>query len=136
MSKGASMTDSRNLSSPLAWHRPLLALLAGLALAVGMLAPHDVAVEQAGAVSTVEIAETAVHPGAPAHFEDSEIKVHPGCVGCLLQLGSSTVLKPPAAPVSPLSRDSRVVVPADQLSSAQLRLLGPARAPPIASLFA
>lgn len=133
MSKGVSMTDSHNLFSPFAWRQPLLALLAGLALAFGMLAPHDLAVEQAGAVSTVEIAETAVHPGAPAHFEDSEIKVHPGCVGCLLQLGSSTVLKPPPAPISLLSQDDRVVTPAVQVSSAQLRLLGPARAPPIAS---
>src|SRR4030095_12531005 len=123
------MAVSRNHLSPLAKRRPLLALLAGLALAFGMLAPHDLAVEQAGAVSRVEIAETAVHPGAPAHFEDAEIKVHPGCVGCLLQLGSSTVLKPPPAPMVPLSRDARVVVPAAQLSSAQPRLLGPARAP-------
>jgi hypothetical protein len=130
------MTDSRTLSSALAWRRPLLALLAGFALASGMLAPHDLAVEQAGAVSRVEIAETAVHPGAPAHFEDAEIKVHPGCVGCLLQLGSSTVLKPPPAPLSPLSRDGRVVTPVVQVTSAQLRLLGPARAPPLASLFA
>src|SRR4030095_2051709 len=57
-----------------------------------------------------------------AHFEDAEIKVHPGCVGCLLQLGSSTVLKPPPAPMVPLSRDARGVVPANPASSARLGL--------------
>jgi hypothetical protein len=127
------MTDSRNLSSPLAWRRSLLALLAGVALAFGMVAPHDVAVEQAGAVSQVEIAETAVHPGAPAHFEDSEIKVHPGCVACLLQLGSSTVLSRPPAPPSLLPPDGYVAAPVAWVSSAKPSLLGPARAPPIAS---
>jgi hypothetical protein len=135
VSMGASMTDSRKPSPPLAWRRRLFAVLAGLALALGMLAPHDVAVEEAGAIVKVEIAETAIHPHAPAHFEDAEFKVHPACVGCLLQLGTSTVLKPPPAPMSPLPRDGSLVAPAAHPSSAQLRRLGPARAPPV-SLFA
>ncbi|HEV8582508.1 MAG TPA: hypothetical protein VGX68_25865 [Thermoanaerobaculia bacterium] len=129
------MTDSRNRFYPIAWRKPLLALLAGLALVLGMAAPHDVAVEQAGAVAKLEIAETAVHPDAPAHFEAAELKVHSGCVGCLLQLGANTVLKPPPAPLSPLSRDGRMATPAAYPSSTQLRRLGPARAPPSASLF-
>ena len=130
------MTDSRNLSSPVSWRRPLLALLAGVALALGMAAPHDMAVELAGTVSQVEIAETAVHPGAPAHFENAEIKVHPGCVACLLQLGSSTVLKHAPAVLPPSPRGSYVAALNAQLSSAKPSLPGPARAPPFASLSA
>jgi hypothetical protein len=133
VSKDTFMTDSRDLSSPLAWRRTLLALVAGLALAFGMVAPHDVAVELAGVVSQVEIAETAVHPGAPAHFEASELKTHPGCVACLLQLGSSTVLSLPPALLSPLPQDGYVAAPAAQVSAVQPPLPGPARAPPTAS---
>jgi hypothetical protein len=126
------MTDSRK-PPPLAWYRPLLALVAGLALAFGMSAPHDMAVELAGVVSPVEIAETAVHPGDPAHFEDAELKLHPGCVACLLQLGSSSVLSRPPAPLPPLSQGSDFVAPIARLSSAKPSLLGPARAPPFSS---
>jgi hypothetical protein len=127
------MTDPRHPSFSTAWRRPLPALLAGLALAFGMAAPHDVAVEQAGRVSRVEIAESAVHPGAPAHFEDAESKVHPGCAACLLQLGSSTILVRPLAPAPPLPQGGHAALPAARVSSAKPFLPGPARAPPIAS---
>jgi len=131
--KGTSVTDFRSLSSPLSWRRPLLALVAGLALALGAVAPHDMAVERTGLVSPVEIAETAVHPGAPAHFEDATIKVHPGCTACLLQLGSGTVLGGPPAQISTLPPCGDVVAPPARVSSAAPSLPGPARAPPSAS---
>lgn len=130
------MKDSRPRFSSTAWRRPLPALLAGLALAFGMAAPHDVAVEQVGKVSQVEIAETAVHPGAPAHVEDAEYKLHPGCAACLLQLGSSTILACPPASQSPLPQGGQIAAPVAQVSSAKPSLPGPARAPPIASLSA
>jgi len=123
----------RNLTSPLAWRRPLCALFAGLALAFGMAVPHDEAVEQAGMVSKVEIAETAVHPGDPAHFESAELKVHPGCTACLLQLGSSTVLGPSPALPSPLPPYRNVALPVELASSGSTSLPGPARAPPTSS---
>jgi len=126
------MTDSRN-PPPLAWYRPLLALLAGVALAFGMAAPHDLAVELAGVGSRVEIAETAVHPDAPAHAEDAEFKLHPPCVACLLQLGSSTVLGRPPALLVPLPRVERSNAAAARFSSAKPPLLVPARAPPFSS---
>jgi hypothetical protein len=125
------MTDPRNL--PSAWSRPLLALLAGFALAFTMMTPHDMAVEQAGGISQVEIAETAVHPDAPAHLEDAEFEVHSGCVACLLQLGSNTVLGRPLALQSPLPQVGHLATPLARISSAKPSLLGPARAPPIFS---
>jgi hypothetical protein len=130
------MKDPRPTFSSTAWRRPLLALLAGFALAFGMVAPHDVAVEQTGKVSRVEIAETAVHPGAPAHFEDAEYKIHPGCAACLLQLGSSTILARPLAPAPPRPQGGHTALPIARIVSAKPSLPGPARAPPIASPFA
>lgn len=127
------MMEHRHNSSPLAWRRPLFALLAGLALAFGMAVPHDEAVEQAGMVSKVEVAETAVHPGDPAHFESAELKIHPGCMACLLQLGSSTVLGPSPALPLPLPPDRNLAVAVERASSGSISLLGPARAPPISS---
>jgi len=127
------MKDSRSLSSLTAWRRSLSALLAGFALAFGMAVPHDVAVEQAGRVSQVEIAETAIHPGAPAHLEDAEYKVHPGCAACLLQLGSSTILACPPASQSLLPQGGHVAAPVAQVPSAKPSLPGPARAPPTTS---
>ncbi|MFL6198744.1 MAG: hypothetical protein ACJ76J_06190 [Thermoanaerobaculia bacterium] len=126
------MSDCRKLCSPFAWRRPLLALLAGLVLASGIV-PHDVAVEQAGLVSQVEIAETPLHPGAPAHIEGAEFKLHPACVACLLQLGRSTVPSLPPATLPPLPESGHVTAPVVRLSSARPVLVGPARAPPIAS---
>ena len=127
------MTGVRNLTIPIAWSRPLLTLLAGLALAFGMAAPHDVAVERAGPASSIEISETAIHPDAPAHLEDAEFKVHSGCVACLLQLGSSTVLDYRPASLSPPPQGQHVARPAARLSSADSFLSGPARAPPTSS---
>lgn len=129
------MTDTRNLFSPLAL-RPLLASLVGLALVCGMVAPHDASVERAGMHSGVEIAETAVHPGDPTHFESAEIKLHPGCTACLLQLGSSTILDRSPAPRQALPPGGNVPLLIQQVSSRKPSLLGPARAPPIASPFA
>src|SRR5262245_22766633 len=128
----ASMTDSRN-PSPIAWYRPLLALVAGLALALGMAAPHDMAVELAGVAARVEIAETAVHPDAPAHAEDAEFKLHPACVACLLQLGSSTVLGRPPVLATPLPRLDRGAATVARFSPAAPPLSGSTRAPPFSS---
>jgi hypothetical protein len=127
------MTDSRIRSSPIHWRRSLLALLAGFALVSGMLAPHDMAVEQAGIVSQVEIAENAAHPGAPTHVEGAELKRHPGCVACLLQLGRATVPSPLPAVLPPLPQNDFVAAPSVRPPSARPALCGPARAPPIAS---
>src|SRR5688572_11867150 len=127
------MTDPRNYSAPITRRRPLLALLAGFALVFGMAAPHDVAVELAGPASSIEISETAIHPEAPAHVEHAEIKVHSGCVACLLLLGSRTVLGHPLALATPVAQDAYVPAPAARISSAKPSLSGPARAPPISS---
>jgi hypothetical protein len=130
------MTDSRIRSSPIHWRQSLLALLAGFALLSGMLAPHDVAVEQAGIVSQVEVAENAAHPGIPAHIEGAEFKRHPGCVACLLQLGRGAVPSPLPAALPPLPQNDPVAALTVRLSSAKPSLPGPARAPPASPLSA
>jgi hypothetical protein len=127
------MTDSRQSTTPLAWQRPLLALLAGVALAFGMAAPHDMAVELAGVGSRVEIAESAVHPNAPVHIEDAEVKLHPPCVACLLQLGSRTVLSRPPAPTPPDSQARELPAPSTRPATAEPSFPSPARAPPLSS---
>ena len=118
---------------PDTWRRPLLAFLAGLALVAGMMAPHDVTVDLAGVISRVEVAETAVHPDLPVHLEGAEIKIHPGCAACLLQLGSSTIMGRPPAPPLLLPPAGHVAALVAKVSSAKPSLPGPARAPPVAS---
>jgi hypothetical protein len=119
-----------------AWLRGAVAFLAFLTLALGSVAPHDIAVDQAGRGSRVEIAESAIHPSAPAHFEAAEIKVHPGCVACLLQLQTRTVLGHAPVPQPPVARGASVAAPIDGVPSSTPSLCGPARAPPIPSPFA
>ena len=115
------------------WRRAALAFLACAALVLGMVVPHDMAVEQAGAVAKVEIAESAVHPHSPAHFEDGEFKIHPPCVACLLQAQAGTVLCPPPAAQKPLAREASLPAQPRRLASGEIPLTGPARAPPAVS---
>jgi hypothetical protein len=127
------MTTSHTSTSQPSWHRAAIAFLACVALVLGMAVPHDMAAEQAGAVARVEIAESAIHPHSPAHFEDAEFKVHPPCVACLLQAQAGTVLCPPPAAQKPLAREAGTPVQPRRLASGETPLTGPARAPP--SLF-
>ena len=125
------MTDLRNLL-PLASWRPLAALAASFALAFAAVAPHHAEVERAGLPSRVAIAETAIHPGAPAHCEAAQIEVHRGCAACLVQLGSSTDLGRPLAALPAMPDAGDVAAPQAAPTSARPFLPGPARAPPTA----
>ncbi len=128
--------STRKLHRPIAWWRVLLALAACFGMAFDGAVPHDVAADRAGGVSRVEIAANAVHPGDPAHFEHAEIKVHPGCVACLLQFETRTIPGPAPVPLPPLERDTSIASLAETVSSHDDSLAGPARAPPVSSLFA
>jgi hypothetical protein len=121
---------ARKSHRPLAWWRVIFAIAACLGLAFEGVTPHDMAADRAGAVSRMEIAESAVHPDDPAHLEQAEMKVHPGCVACLLQLETRTVLGKPPIPLPPLARDAYAAASAVRVSSRDAALLGPARAPP------
>jgi len=123
-------------STPPAWRRGAVALLAFLALALGSVVPHDMAADHAGEGSKVEIAESAIHPNDPAHFEAAEIKVHPGCVACLLHAETRTAVGRPPVPLPPLARGIRVAALIKAVPSGTPSLFGPARAPPIPSPFA
>lgn len=128
--------NARNSHRPVAWWHALLVLAACFGMVFDGAAPHDMAADRAGAVSRVEIAESAVHPSDPAHFERAEIKVHPGCGACLLQLETRTVPAPVPLPLPPLASDAGVVALAETVSSHDGSLPGPARAPPVSSLSA
>src|SRR5436305_4161178 len=123
------MTTSHTPTLQPSWRRAALAFLAGAALVLGMAVPHDMAAEQAGAAK-VEIAERAVHPHSPAHFEDGEFKIHPPCVACLLQAQAGTVLCPPPAAQKPLAREAGTPLQPRLLASGETPLTGPPRAPP------
>ncbi|HEY4573685.1 MAG TPA: hypothetical protein VIJ26_06980 [Thermoanaerobaculia bacterium] len=128
------MTTSHAPTLQPSWRRAALAFLAGAALVLGMAVPHDMAAEQAGAAK-VEIAESAVHPHSPAHFEDGEFKIHPPCVACLLQAQAGTVLCPPPAAQKPLAREAGTPLQPRLHASEETPLTGPARAPPSLSLL-
>jgi hypothetical protein len=128
------MTTSHTPAFQPSWRRAALAFLAAFALMLGMAAPHDAAVEQAGVVAKVEVAERAIHPRSPVHFEDAEFKLHPPCVACLLQAQAGTVLAPPPMAQKPLAKDLGRSVQTQSLPSFEIPLAGPARAPPSLSL--
>jgi hypothetical protein len=123
------MTISHTPTPQLSWRRAALAFLACAALVLGMVAPHDMAAEQAG-TAKVEIAESAIHPHSPAHFEDAEFKLHPLCVACLLQAQAGTVLCPLPSAQKPLAREAGLPLQPLRLVSGEIPLTGPARAPP------
>jgi hypothetical protein len=128
--------NARNSHRPIAWWHALLVLAACFGLVLDGAAPHDMAVDRAGAVSRVEIAESAVHPSDPAHFERAEMKVHPGCGACLLQLETRTVPAPAPFPLPPLASNADVAGLVEIFPSHDGSLPGPARAPPVSSLSA
>jgi hypothetical protein len=128
--------NARKPHRPIAWWRVLLALAGCFGMAFDGAVPHDMAVDRVGAVSRVEIASSAVHPGDPAHFEQAEMKVHPGCVACLLQLEARTAPDPSPSLLPPLEHDASVACLVETVSSYDGSLPGPARAPPVSSLYA
>jgi hypothetical protein len=127
------MTDSRNLSHRMTWRRTAVVVLACFALAFGLFAPHDVAEERTGTLARVEIAESAVHPGAPAHFEDGEITVHPPCPACLLQIQTGTALIRLPAALPLLTRDGEIAAVVERIPVQLISHPSPARAPPVLS---
>lgn len=128
--------NARNSHRPIAWWHALLVLASCFGLVFDGVVPHDMAADRVGAVSRVEIAASAVHPGDPAHFERAEMKVHPGCGACLLQLETQTVPAPAPLPLPPVASDADVVALVETVSSHDGSLPGPARAPPVSSLSA
>lgn len=128
--------NARRSHRPISWWRVLLALAACFGIGFDGAVPHDMAADRVGAVSRVEIAANAVHPDDPTHFEHAEIKVHPGCVACLLQFEKRTVPDSAPSPLPPLERDAPIAFLVETVSSCDGSLSGPARAPPVPSLSA
>lgn len=130
--------NARALHRPIAWWRLLLVLAACFGLAADGVVPHDLAVDRSGTASrSVEVSQSAVHPGDPAHMEQrAEMEVHPGCVACLLQMATRTVPGPAPLPLPPLTPNVQAVAPVVAVSSQDGSLLLPSRAPPASFLSA
>ena len=118
-------------TSPHSSWRALLALVAGVGLALGMIAPHDPLAEGPGMPAGVEIAEGAIHPNAPTHVESSHTEVHPPCQACLLQIQTQSIQPRPAAILPRPDDDLAVAILSETAASVPVPHLGPARAPPV-----
>src|SRR4051794_24533586 len=108
------MTISRTPTLQPSWRRMAVAFLACAALVLGMVVPHDMAVEQAGAGAQGGIAASAAHPPNPAHFQDGEFKIHPPPVARLFQGPARARLYPPPLrrlPVAGPGRDRALSSP-------------------------
>lgn len=116
------------------WKRSLIALLAGIALTFGAVAPHDASAEHEREGRGAFVDQAARHPEEPPHFEASDSIYVPGCQTCLLQLQTGSRLIAPLVRLPELVRGETVPVPETAAVSTLASLLGPARAPPVSSL--
>lgn len=114
-----------------AWKRALIALTAGLALAFGMVAPHDPMFEHDGGLKGIVVDEAAQHPEDPPHLEGSKSSYRPPCESCLLQIQTGSRLISPPAPLPDLVRGETVAVAETAALFSPAPRLGPARAPPV-----
>lgn len=116
-------------------HRFLIALLVGVALTFGSVAPHDPAAEHDREGRGAFVDQAARHPEDPPHMEASSSAYVPGCQTCLLQLQTGSRLIAPLVPLPELVRGETVTVPETAAVSTSASLFGPARAPPASALF-
>lgn len=115
-------------------HRFLIALLLGIALTFGSVAPHDPAAEHDREGHGTFVDQAASHPEDPPHIEASKSTYVPGCQTCLLHLQTGSRLVAPLVPLPELIRGETVTVSETAAVSTPASLLGPARAPPASSL--
>lgn len=115
-------------------HRFLIALLVGIALTFGAVAPHDPTAEHDREGHGAFIDQAASHPEDPPHVEASKSAYVPGCQTCLMHLQAGSRLIAPLVPLPDLIRGETVTVPETAAVSTPASLQGPARAPPASSL--
>lgn len=113
--------------------RALLALVLGLVVFAGAVAPHGLTAEHRESLLGANIDHSARHPGDPAHFEQSSVEFQPGCPLCVLQLQTGSVLRLPEALQPPLLPESTAPATVQQAASRPVPRLGPARAPPLSA---
>ena len=131
------MSRSALPSTP-ARRRILASLVAGVTLALllgGLVVPHGTAEEHTDLPIGTRLDANAQHPGQPLHMETSAPEVVHACPACLLQSGTRSTLSRPAAVPLPIITQSLVLAKVERLDTEPVRHLGPARAPPAASLF-
>lgn len=110
------------------WSRAFLALVLGLALTFGAVAPHETAAEHSAEGGIVD--QAAQHPEAPPHFEASQAVYEPGCQTCLLHLQTGARLVAPPALLPEPVRGEALLSANTAAVPAHASFLGPARAPP------
>ena len=115
-------------------HRLLIALLLGVVLTFGAVAPHEDSAEHDREGHGAFIDQAASHPEDPPHIEASKAAYVPGCQTCLMHLQTGSRLIAPLVPLPDLIRGETVTVFETVAVSTPASLLGPARAPPASSL--
>lgn len=116
----------------------LVAALLVATLAFDSADLHDPAAVHSGSLlelqSGVQISEGASHPREPRHLETSQIKLHPGCPACLLELqGRGSVLAAPP-PLPPLALRRERPLPAIAGTESSHPRPSAARGPPASPL--
>lgn len=124
------MRRSTAIELPL-WSRAFLALVLGLALTFGAVAPHDPASEHRAEGGIVD--QAAQHPEDPPHFEASEATYLDGCQTCLLHLQTGARLVAPPALLPEPVRGEALPSTGTAAVPAHASFPGPARAPPVSS---
>ena len=121
-----------NPSMTRSW-RALLALVLGLVVFAGAVAPHGLTAGHHESPVGTNIDHSARHPSDPAHFEQSTVEFQPGCPLCVLQLQTGSVLRLPEALQPPLLPGDDIQAAVQQAASRPSPRLGPARAPPLSA---
>jgi len=118
-----------------AWRGFRSSVAAGVLLLVGAGAalPHRQEIGEPGhehALRAIRVADAALHPAAPAHFESSGARLHPVCVACTLQARTPSLQSAPAGAAPAIRYTSAVSLRSAAPAPRVAIRLGPARASP------
>jgi hypothetical protein len=95
--------------------------------------PHCQEIGEPGhesALRATRVADAAMHPAAPAHFESSGARLHPACIACMLQARTPSP-QTAFAGVAPALRHTSIALLHRAAPASRVAIrLGPARASP------
>ena len=102
-------------------------------MGAGITLPHCHEIGEPGqerSLRATRLADAALHPAAPAHFESSGARLHPACVACLLQARTPSPQAAPAVVAPSMRHSAADLLPSAAPASRVAIRLGPARASP------